>query len=190
VDFVGRASDRFSISGTVTFNGQGLAGVRINAGNIAFATTAADGTYTVSGLQAGTYGVVASKLGYRFTPPIINGIEVGPGDATDVDFTAQRGTGGGGATLRLRLKPSSVKGGKKVTGTVSLSPAPTEDTTILLTSSDPDLAQVPDSVVIRARKKSAKFRIQTTRPSRTTTVAITAATEDGLTVDLPLKVKR
>ncbi len=56
-----------SISGTVTSGGSPLAGVRVNAGSQygwGEAKTASDGTYTISGLKAGSYHVDAQKDGY------------------------------------------------------------------------------------------------------------------------------
>lgn len=139
--------------------------------------------------QAGTYGVVATKAGFRFTPPVINGVQVGPEDAEEVDFTARRGTGGG-TTIRLRLKPRSVKGGRRAIGMVRLTPAPEEDTPILLESDNPDIAQAPEEVVIQVRKRSVKFRARTARPPAATFATITAQTEEGLGVSLRLRVKR
>jgi predicted ATPase/subtilisin-like proprotein convertase family protein len=49
------------------------------------ATTAADGTYTISGLAAGTYTVTPAKTGYGFTPAN-RSVTVGP-NATGVNFT-------------------------------------------------------------------------------------------------------
>ena len=58
----------YSISGTVTLNGAGLAGVTVSDGTRS-ATTAGDGTYTISSVpDAATYTVTASLSGYTFTP--------------------------------------------------------------------------------------------------------------------------
>jgi len=59
----------YSISGTVTLNGNGLAGVTMSLQGTSFtAVTASDGTYTISGVQNGTYTLVPSLSGYVFTP--------------------------------------------------------------------------------------------------------------------------
>jgi len=66
VDFVG-TQKTYSISGTVTNAGDPLAGVEVTADGHAD-TTAADGTYTIAGLVAGTYTVTPSLAEYTFDP--------------------------------------------------------------------------------------------------------------------------
>jgi hypothetical protein len=88
VNFVATAAT-YSISGIVTENGSGLSGVTVTAGK-ASASTAADGSYTLSGLPAGDYAVTASRTNYSFTPGQHN-VTVGPNRA-GVDFVATRGT--------------------------------------------------------------------------------------------------
>ena len=58
----------YSISGTVTLNGVGLAGVTVSDGTRS-ATTASDGTYTIASVpDNATYTVTASLGGYTLTP--------------------------------------------------------------------------------------------------------------------------
>ncbi len=76
----------YAIGGRVTLNGAALAGVVISAGS-ASAVTAADGAYTLAGLEAGAYALTPAKSGYRFTPPV-QAIELAANIA-NVDFAAQ-----------------------------------------------------------------------------------------------------
>ena len=82
VDFT-VATTTYSVSGTVTDASGPLAGVTVTAGGQT-ATTGANGTYTLSGLVAGTYDVTPSKAAYGFTPGSL-AVIVGP-DQTGVDF--------------------------------------------------------------------------------------------------------
>jgi hypothetical protein len=60
----------WSISGTVTLSGVGLAGVTVSAaGTTRSTTTAANGTYTLAGLIDRDYTLSPSKAGYTFSPP-------------------------------------------------------------------------------------------------------------------------
>lgn len=66
----------YSVSGTVLSGGQAVPGVTVTAGGRT-TTTAGDGTYMLTGLTAGTYTVVPSKLGYAFSPADRD-VNVGP----------------------------------------------------------------------------------------------------------------
>src|SRR5207248_474425 len=55
----------YTISGTVRLGNAGLAGVTLSAGGRR-AVTAADGTYQIRGLTAGTYTVTPSLAEYTF----------------------------------------------------------------------------------------------------------------------------
>jgi hypothetical protein len=69
----------YSISGTVTANSLGLAGVTISTTG-ASTTTDSSGAYTLAGLVNGSYTVTPSLTGYTFSPtartPIINNANV------------------------------------------------------------------------------------------------------------------
>jgi subtilisin family serine protease len=69
VDFSAAAvpAQEYTISGTVTANGAGLAGALVTAG-VRSATTGSDGTYRISALPAGTYTLRPIRSGYTFTP--------------------------------------------------------------------------------------------------------------------------
>lgn len=64
--------------------GERLSGVLVDAGGGHTDTTAADGTYTIDTLGAGTYAVTPSKTGYTFLPAS-RAVTVGP-DAAAKDF--------------------------------------------------------------------------------------------------------
>jgi len=87
----------YSVSGTVTASGAPLAGVTIDAGNGHTAVTAADGTYTLAGLVAGTYTLTPSRAEYGFTPGARD-VVVGP-DAAGQDFEASQDTYSIGGTV-------------------------------------------------------------------------------------------
>ena len=57
----------YSISGTISYNGVGLAGATVTAGSRSSVTDARGGYY-ISGLGNGTYTVVPTLSGYGFTP--------------------------------------------------------------------------------------------------------------------------
>lgn len=85
IDFTAVAA--FDISGTITAGGSPLAGVAVTAGTKS-ATSAADGTYTISGLVQGTYNVTPAKAGYIFNVTSTS-VTVGP-DKTGIDFSGTR----------------------------------------------------------------------------------------------------
>jgi hypothetical protein len=83
----------YSISGTITLDGSGLRYVYVQAvvddSVEGVASTAVDGTYTISDLaDATTYTVIPARAGYGFTPESTD-VAVSGGDETDVDFTAE-----------------------------------------------------------------------------------------------------
>lgn len=90
----------FRISGTITSGGNPAAGVHVTAGPLKTATTDSDGTYTITGLSAGTYYVTASHQSYdSFTESgFSNPVSVGP-SRTGIDFTGEASSGGGTVTL-------------------------------------------------------------------------------------------
>lgn len=73
----------YQVSGTVWDGSRGLAGVTVSAGSRSV-ITAADGTYTLEGLVAGNYPVMATRKGFAFTPA--TNVTVGP-SRTGVDFS-------------------------------------------------------------------------------------------------------
>jgi len=85
VDFTA-SQEIYSISGIVTSGGSGLQGVQVAANGHSTAT-AADGTYIIGGLIAGTYTVTLVLAGYGFAPESVEiSVGSGEGSATGVDF--------------------------------------------------------------------------------------------------------
>ena len=78
-----------AISGTATAGGIGLQGVTITlTGPVSkTTTTAADGSYSLTGLLDGAYTVTPSLIGYVFTPQSRN-VTISDNSATDQDFPA------------------------------------------------------------------------------------------------------
>jgi hypothetical protein len=74
----------------------------------------------------------------------------------------------------LTLSPTTVKGGKKSTGTVVIASALSVPYTVELSSSNEAIATVPFTVTILPGKTSAKFFVTTVRPPANTVVTITA----------------
>ena len=94
-----------TISGTVTNNGTGLAGVTINLTGAATKSTTTDvnGNYSFSGLSNGAYTITPGKAGYTFTPPSIN-VNVSGADVTGRNFVAPLG-------VAALVSPSGTIGG-------------------------------------------------------------------------------
>jgi hypothetical protein len=81
----------WTISGTVTSGGTGLAGVRVRiVGQAGYVTTDALGRYALEGLVDGSYVVEPSLAGYSFTPPNLT-VPVAGANVTGRDFVAAVG---------------------------------------------------------------------------------------------------
>ena len=81
----------FSISGTITLPDltTPVAGITVTATAFGISTiTAADGTYTLTGVPPGTTAVVPSDPNFTFTPPSRN-VFLGTTDVTGINFVAQ-----------------------------------------------------------------------------------------------------
>ena len=88
------------------------------------------------------------------------------------------------------LNKSTVVGGTAVTATVSLTaPAPSGGATIALSSSEPQLASVPTTIVIGAGATSAIFAISTAT-TRKNAIATITSTYAGVTKTATLKITR
>jgi hypothetical protein len=84
IDFIANVN----ISGTVTKNGAGLAGVTVSAGGELSAVTGAGGTYTITNVPASdTYVLTPTKIGETFTPATRN-VEVEETNVAGQDFAA------------------------------------------------------------------------------------------------------
>jgi hypothetical protein len=76
----------YTISGSVTNNGKGLAGVSVSDGARS-AVTAVDGSYAITGVPAGSYTLTPSFGGYGFTPESLSAV-VTSANLGGKDFTA------------------------------------------------------------------------------------------------------
>ncbi len=92
----------YHISGTVTANGGPVNGVRVSVSSMKVTYTDSDGTYTLAGLNPGSYTVSAALDTYTFSPfGFSNPVTVGP-DRSGINFDGEGGPGGGtGGTVNL-----------------------------------------------------------------------------------------
>jgi hypothetical protein len=79
-----------------------------------------------------------------------------------------------GSISSLSIDPSMVRDGATATGTVTLAFPDPGPTTVLLFSSDPDVASVPSQIVVPAGAQTATFPITTNAAAPETIVQITA----------------
>ena len=82
----------YTLSGTVTRSGSGLAGVTVTLNGATATTTDSSGNYSFPGLPNGTYGVVPSLAGYSFTPVSLSVSVAGQASAGN-DFAATPSAG-------------------------------------------------------------------------------------------------
>ena len=75
---VGSGGGKFNVSGRVTFAGQGLAEVIVNANGVNGVETDSDGYYTIPNLAVGTYIMTPLRYGYTFGELFNNSVTVGP----------------------------------------------------------------------------------------------------------------
>jgi inhibitor of cysteine peptidase len=76
----------YTISGTITLNGQGLSGVTVSC-SAGSATTNSSGAYTISNVTNGSFTMTPSKSGYTFTPGSLTAT-VSSGNVSNENFTA------------------------------------------------------------------------------------------------------
>jgi hypothetical protein len=117
VNFTADATATYRISGIVTSGGSGLPGVTVTAGN-ALATTADDGSYTLSGLKAGTYPVTPSKSGYTFSPAS-RSVTLSVTDASGVNFAGTTGAVSYSLSGKVTLSGGGLPGVKVTAGSKS-----------------------------------------------------------------------
>ncbi len=75
---VGNGGGKFTVSGRVTQDGEGLAGVIVNANSANGVITDSDGRYIIPNLTAATYIMTPLLYGYTFTELFNNSASVGP----------------------------------------------------------------------------------------------------------------
>jgi len=137
----------FAVRGRVAYGAAGVAGATVTAG-AASAVTAADGSYDLEGLAAGSYAVSARLAGYRFDPPSQQ-VSLGP-DRTGVDFAATpvfrlsgRVTLGGQGTGGVTLSVGSLTATTAADGSYAVADVPAGTRTV--TPSDARYAFAPPS---------------------------------------------
>ncbi len=81
------AGGQYSISGTITGDTQSGVLVTVTGAGSGSATSAQDGTYTVSGFADGNYTVTPIKSGYTFTPAS-QAVKIAGGNQTGINFAA------------------------------------------------------------------------------------------------------
>lgn len=87
-DFVAVTATHYTLSGRITRNGVGLAGVTVNGGAAGSAVTDGTGAFTLGGLADGTaYTVTPVSATYAFSPASRSGTVAGA-DVEDLDFIA------------------------------------------------------------------------------------------------------
>jgi hypothetical protein len=94
--------------------------------------------------------------------------------ATAAVLLLPSGSSAAGSISSLSIDPSMVRDGATATGTVTLAFADAGSTTVLLFSSDPDVASVPSQIVMPPGVTSATFPITTNAAAPDTIVQITA----------------
>lgn len=100
------------------------------------------------------------------------------------------GGGTGGALASLTLNPTSVRGGKTSTATVTLSAAaPSGGAVVSISSGNTSLATVPTSITIPAGATSASFTVSTKSVNSDATVTISASYA-GATTSATLTITR
>jgi hypothetical protein len=85
-----------------------------------------------------------------------------------------------GSIGALSMNPDSVRAGESTTGTVDLGFADEAPTVVRFFSSDPAVAQVPDSITIPAGQTTGTFTITSSAAAPPTIVQIMGATADNI----------
>jgi hypothetical protein len=135
------------------------------------APTAADGTYTISGLSPGSYRVSPTLAGCTFRPTF-RLVKVLAADVVGINFAANAIPP---ALVSLTLDRGSAKVGDTVTGTVALTRIALAPVTVSLSSSDRLTVPVPVSVVVPRGQASATFTVTVRgKVARAKTVTLTA----------------
>ena len=82
------STDPGAIAGTVSaFKGSGISGATVNCGTAGTATTASNGSYSLTGVAPGTYTCTASATGYRSKS---QSVSVTSGSTTTADFVLRK----------------------------------------------------------------------------------------------------
>ncbi len=174
-----------SATGTVTLTSAASGGAVISLGSASSVVTVPGNVSVSQGATSATFGIATSTVTSQ-TLATLSATYSGVTKTTTVTVNPAAA-----ATLAsLTLKPTSVKGGGSVTGTVTLSaPAPANGATVTLRSSNPALASVPASVLVSAGTTSQPFTVTTAVTRKNASVTISASYA-GVTTTATLTVKR
>ncbi|MGB7925100.1 MAG: choice-of-anchor B family protein [Pyrinomonadaceae bacterium] len=166
VMLVSASASQGSCSGTTT--------VTCALGNLA---SGASATATINVKLTGS-GTITNTVSVKATQ----------GDPSLVNNSAQASTKVNPQLVSVTVNPSTVTGGKTVTGTITLSgPAPAPGAVVQLGSSNTTVATVPLRITVPQGAVSKTFSIATKAVASSVTVSISSA-YDGVTKTTPLTV--
>jgi len=94
----------YAVSGTITLDGQPLAGVTVADGNGHSDVTNGNGRYRIEGLAPGDHTLTPTLAGYSFAPASRT-VTVGTADVDDIDFAATLLTYAVNGTITLDGQP-------------------------------------------------------------------------------------
>ncbi|MCA2218228.1 carboxypeptidase regulatory-like domain-containing protein [Jidongwangia harbinensis] len=114
-----------SITGTVTCEGAGVGGATVAAAGQS-TTTAADGSYRIDNVPAGTYAVIATRTGGACAGSAVANVTVGTGTLAEADFAGLSTPAGAGYRLSERAVAYTPADGAvlPVTGDEDYEPVP------------------------------------------------------------------
>jgi hypothetical protein len=173
-------------TGTVTLtSGAGTSGASVSLSSAGSAVQVPASVTVAPGATSANFGITTSTVATQ-TLVTVSATYGGATKTTNVTVNPAPAV----ALTALALSPTSLRGGGMVTGTVTLSaPAPVNGVTVTLLSSRPGVAAVPATVIVAGGATSKSFTITTTRPSKNTSLTISASYA-GVTKSAALTVTR
>jgi inhibitor of cysteine peptidase len=160
------------ISGRITLNGAGMAGITVSAG-VRSATTDADGAYSMSDVPSGTYTLTPAGGGNLFDPASRT-VTLTGSNVSGVDFSVVTDP----RLVSLEPTSTSLRGGKSTAVLVRFDRAVTAKTYVSLTSSAAQ-GKVPKRVLLKKGRTSASFTL-TTRTVKQELVLTITGTANGV----------
>ena len=124
-----------------------------------------------AGQTTGTFSISTSVVSSTTTATISAALN---GSTQYATLTITAGGNGSIPVSSLTINPNSVTSGTTSQGNVGLAAAPTANTAVTLSSSNPSVASVPATVTVAAGTTNATFNITTGSVSAATTATITA----------------
>jgi len=152
IDF--SAVSLLQISGRVTMNGSGVAGITVSTGTRS-AITNDSGNYYLENVPSGTYTLTPSGGGYTFTPASRT-VTLSGSNVSELDFAVVT------EPQLTSLEPNSaqLRGGKSLAIQVRFDRAVTANTYVYLNSSAAQ-GKVPKRILLRRGRASTSFTLQT-----------------------------